>query len=517
MTDAWLTFVRPRHSRVTWKADCQQVVSTERIYAKHPLSPDSPAYANFTPGRGLPSKCLESATDGYCRDWKTDKVPESGSESIYNRVKASDIVRVPEGSLVGAANYSKNTDFETTTIGSLTSCQTITRNCNIARSTKNSPILARALNSTVTGQECPSITSVDFTYNCTRDRAGLNLQGNFSDMAGQSFAITHYTSSAMNSSENFGTVHGPTHWYAVVLKVVVTNADLLDNRRLWNKLSREDEDETTWASSIISCNTTMLNAVSQVLNCIFSNAAKTYQRTHKFLEQRYSMSNRLFTVKSWAAMDGSVSDPFFENMDPSGQVMAQLQQRFFSTFTPYNPGDVAAGWGFAYDQTILTHGMDMLITRPALSINETIDTQVTRIPRAPFITLLILDLLYALIGTYLAIKAFIVKRQNPDVIDAQIRLSTLAVVAESFENPAWGDDAKDVEMLFAERRGESTRRIALTRRKGGGRRFKQIVDPSTYSKHPSSLNTSSSDGTDPNRRHRGPTPTSGTQYGRSAV
>ncbi|KAL8911289.1 MAG: hypothetical protein Q9171_003536 [Xanthocarpia ochracea] len=514
MTDAWLNFV----------------VSTEWIYTKHRVSPDSPAYKDFTPGRGLPSKCLESATDGYCRDWKTDKVPASGSDLLdRNRVRPGDIVRSREGSLVAALLYAEDeTDFETTTIGSLTSCQPITHNCNIAQSTKDSPILARSLNSTITGKECHSITPVDFTYNCTRDRAGLDLQGKFSDMAGQRFAITHYTSSAMDSPEDFGVVHGPTHWYAVVLKVqsdFVTYGDFLDNREGWNNLPRDGEDETTWASSILSCNTTMLDVVSQVLDCILLNAAKTFQRTHRFLEQRYSYENREHSVTSRAAMDGPVSDLFFENMDPSGQVAAQLQQGLLSTFTsdvPGDvlgdvPGDVAAAWGLTYDQSILTQGIDMLITRPALSITENIETQATRIPRAPFFTLIILDLLYALIGTYLAIKAFIVQRQCRDVIDAQIRLSTLAVVAESFENPAWGDDAKDVEMLFAERRGESTRRIALTRRKGGGRRFKQIVDPSTYSKTPSTLNTPSVDGTDPNRRHRGPTPTSGTQYGRSAV
>ncbi|KAL8857190.1 MAG: hypothetical protein Q9178_006245 [Gyalolechia marmorata] len=465
-----------------------------------------------------------SPTDGYCRDWKTDKVPESGSEILYNILETKNIVRKLEGSFV-VVRYG-STDYEATTVGSLTSCQTITHNCNIAHSTKDSPILARALNSTVTGKECDSITPVDFTYNCTRDRAGLNLQGNFSDMAGQRFAITHYTSSAMDSPENFGFVHGPTHWYAVVLKVqsdFIPNGDLSDDRGVWNNLSRDGEDETTWASSILSCNTTMLDMVSQDLDCILLNAAKTYQKTHRFLEQRYSFEDGELWVTSWAAMDGPVSDLFFENMDPSGQVAAQLQQGLLSTFTSdvsgvvgVVPEDVAAQWGLTYDQTLLIQGYNMLIDLPAHNISREIDTQVTRIPRAPFITLIILDLLYALIGTYLAIKAFIVKRQNPDVIDAQVKLSTLAVVAESFENPAWGDDAKNVEMLFAERRGESTRRIALTRRKGGGRRFKQIIDPSTYSKNPSTLNTPSPDGKDPNRRHRGPTSTFGTQYGGSA-
>ncbi len=61
------------------------------------------------------------------------------------------------------------------------------------------------------------------------------------------------------------------------------------------------------------------------------------------------------------------------------------------------------------------------------------------------------------------------------VRDAQARLSIDAIVAESFESPAWGDDATKIDELFAERRGKATRRIALSRREGGGRRYRRIV------------------------------------------
>ena len=82
------------------------------------------------------------------------------------------------------------------------------------------------------------------------------------------------------------------------------------------------------------------------------------------------------------------------------------------------------------------------------------------------------------------IAALIAVRKGQGVVDVQARLSTLAVVAESFESPIWSDDAKDVDMLFAERRGEPTRRIALARRQDGGRRFKQIVIRRHYMKNP---------------------------------
>jgi len=50
-----------------------------------------------------------------------------------------------------------------------------------------------------------------------------------------------------------------------------------------------------------------------------------------------------------------------------------------------------------------------------------------------------------------------------------------ALVAEAFESPALGDDATKVELLYAERRGTPTRRVALGRNVQGGRCYKPIV------------------------------------------
>lgn len=89
------------------------------------------------------------------------------------------------------------------------------------------------------------------------------------------------------------------------------------------------------------------------------------------------------------------------------------------------------------------------------------------------------------------VKALLAVRKGHGVKDTQARLSTRAVVAENFESPAWGDNAQDVDMLFAERHGESTRRIALVRRKGAqGRKYKQLLTPNAYSHRPLPLTRS---------------------------
>lgn len=186
-----------------------------------------------------------------------------------------------------------------------------------------------------------------------------------------------------------------------------------------------------------------------------------------------------------------IGNPFDIGIRPAWPQFQQGAQDAIGNAT--SAEDVASSWAKTYDQVVIslgpTHGI--LRSLPPVSVIQSTTILVTRIPRAPFITLIVLDLVYAFIGTFLMVAALIAVRKGNGVRDAQARLSTLAVVAESFESPALGDDARDVNMLFAERRGrgESTRRVALVRRNGGGRRFKQIVVPQNYVKGTSICNT----------------------------
>ena len=56
----------------------------------------------------------------------------------------------------------------------------------------------------------------------------------------------------------------------------------------------------------------------------------------------------------------------------------------------------------------------------------------------------------------------------------QARLSVTAVVADGFENARLGDDAVNVEGLYAERRGLGTTRVAFGKRDGGGRCYRKV-------------------------------------------
>ena len=140
--------------------------------------------------------------------------------------------------------------------------------------------------------------------------------------------------------------------------------------------------------------------------------------------------------------------------------------------------DIAPGFASVYDQTIVALPAGIMTQRPPMNVTRKIETLVTRVPKAPFFalkSLYSLYCLYVILGVCLTIIAVAAVVNDKGVRDAQARLSINAVVAESFESPAWGDDATQTDELFAERRGKAPRRIALSRRDGGGRRYKQIV------------------------------------------
>ena len=108
-----------------------------------------------------------------------------------------------------------------------------------------------------------------------------------------------------------------------------------------------------------------------------------------------------------------------------------------------------------------------------------------RVLKAPFVCLLLLNILYAGVGIVLTATALAAVwfggprtrqvRIGGRVRDAQARLSVSAIVAESFEAASLGEGARSVDDLFAERRGLVTRRVALGRGPGGGRRFRQVI------------------------------------------
>ena len=165
------------------------------------------------------------------------------------------------------------------------------------------------------------------------------------------------------------------------------------------------------------------------------------------------------------------------------QLHQGLQQSFLRAETSE---DLTSFFATVYDQTLVAIPAGVLNALSVVNATQRVQTQVARVPKAPFVCLLLLNLLYAGVGIVLTATALAAvkfsKRVDKGKIgrgggirDAQARLSVAAIVAESFEAPNLGDDARSVDDLFAERRGRVTRRVALGMRQGGGRKFRQVI------------------------------------------
>ena len=186
----------------------------------------------------------------------------------------------------------------------------------------------------------------------------------------------------------------------------------------------------------------------------------------------------IMTVTESKLTNASGALPFIAAITLNGGFapLDQLQQGFMqSVSTAKTAEDLAAGFASVYDQTTVALPAELLTQRPLLNVTQRIETLVTRVPKAPFFALISLYCLYIILGVCLTIIAVAAVVKGNGVRDAQARLSIDAIVAESFESPAWGDDATQIDELYAERGGKATRRIALSKRDGGGRRYRQIV------------------------------------------
>ncbi|KAI4090337.1 MAG: hypothetical protein L6R37_007898 [Teloschistes peruensis] len=364
--------------------------------------------------------------------------------AAFNEVDNEDsddiVVSDPQGWLIVPSDLPADINFVATTIGSFTSCRNGTQLCDLAFT--------------------PAYT-YNYTYNCKRDIAGLDLVANMST-ADDGPVLVYYADSTMNTPAGDIDLQGPTLWYAV----------LLSN-------SRND------GSEILACSTELSD-----VEYSYTNGLHTLNSEYTIVNRRansiygdISSSSRdeVLMVNSWTAMKSSSSFAFVSAMGEAWASSAQLQRTGILSYSAQSNATLASEWASTYDQTMLHTGNGMLVVRDPVRVGHSLVAQVTRIPRAPLLTLIILDLLYALVGTCLAIAAFKAVRKGRSVRDAQARLSTLAIVAESFESPAWGTDARDVDTLFAERRGEPTRRIALVKQADGkGRKYKQLVVPKEH-------------------------------------
>jgi len=145
-----------------------------------PQSIDGHAYgqangAPFNPGFGLPEMCLGSSlADGMDIDGCLFTGGGSGADlgltnateaylTLANQSHRSKVYVYNNASILGPADPPPDIDFTATSFASYTSCEMVTTLCNVSFTDPGGSDAAR-----------------DETFDCTRDKAGLVLAGNWS-------------------------------------------------------------------------------------------------------------------------------------------------------------------------------------------------------------------------------------------------------------------------------------------------------------------------------------------------
>ena len=155
------------------------------------------------------------------------------------------------------------------------------------------------------------------------------------------------------------------------------------------------------------------------------------------------------TVTESQPTNASAALPFIAAITLPGDIpIEQLQQGFMQkASTAKTTEDLVVGFASVYDQMTVALPAGIMTQRPLLNVTRRIETLVTRVPKAPFFALISLYCLYVVLGVCLTLIAVAAIAKGKGVRDAQARLSIDAIVAESFESPAWGDDATQIDEL----------------------------------------------------------------------
>jgi len=137
-----------------------------------------------------------------------------------------------------------------------------------------------------------------------------------------------------------------------------------------------------------------------------------------------------------------------------------------------NAQELADTIALAYSKSSLALGAQSVMRTPALAVQQRESFIVARVPAAPLFTLVIANILFAIVGVILCGIAFTASRGNGDVREVQARLSIIGLVANNFENMADREGVTEMDEYFEEKKGHDSRRVGFQRNRAGGFYYK---------------------------------------------
>lgn len=357
-------------------------------------------------------------------------------------------------SFYAPATIPQNTSYRASTIAMSTECAPITQACNLRTEISNLSPLGSAL-----GQ------STSLPYKCTSDLTGDLIGGApansfYISPETDRFFLEYFNSSDLLHSYNPGGDLSMAHSSDREIKTYFTDnvpayfvigAALAANPNIMS--SQHIVEYAGMATFLLKCSARVMN-----ITYSFSDGAASDVAAVPAGEETIRAVTNPFLISQVHAWDVILS----------GLRKAGLQ---------YSMEDLAASFAETYSHAMMSLGVNAVVSAPALRESTSSERQITRMPKAPFFTLLALNFLYAVVGLVLAAVAFASK---PVVVKPiQARLSGPGLVAALFEGGRAERDVNSIKELFEENEpvighANSIDRVALVPTMLGGLKFEKI-------------------------------------------
>ena len=449
---------------------------------------DTVPYRHFLPsasaqhlfGRGIPDFCLHfnrTENHGYpCTfDAETNTVRNATEEfalwnnmSIYNEIGTYADENLTNGDMLlllpSSRSGSPQLDYSASTIGVSTQCRTITNDCHMHL------ILGDDNGSNNTGQEL-------FTkFNCSKAFWGTlsnNIVGEFG-WKPDNFSVPAYNYKGTTKTYQYGyysdaeleqpySTHGPNPFSVTSLDpgAIVPDSDLINP--IYYALaiiipnSNVDTSRDLIKDNVVfptSNNTAML---AYSLSCSLATYNVDYQW----------VNNSILRANFTQFDDGSVTE-YFHGVD-MGFSYEEILPPVQTTFSCGTSQAFSRAWANTFSRTALNVIGTVVSPRNNLAETAWEDILVARVSKVALWCWVVANLLFALLGVGLAVRAYLVS--SSWTRDIAIRISTAGMTAAAFEDTVTDCNgrAADVEDLFEERRlGGKTRRIGASDRSSGG-------------------------------------------------
>lgn len=190
-------------------------------------------------------------------------------------------------------------------------------------------------------------------------------------------------------------------------------------------------------------------------------------------EVNYNVFQGKVTYMNSNIANASVANLFVTALSQGGFGEISTQNSFdLATYISNTAQELADHFAIAYSKIALSLAAGS-VTRVPVSIVESESTLLlAKVPKAPLLLLIIVNLIFVVLGLVLAVLA---GRTSPEAYEIQTRFSVAGIVAAKFERTRNVKVAGAAEKLFEEcYEGKTAKRVGLERCRGGAFEFKVL-------------------------------------------